>query len=113
MADFQKHLDAFEQLDTRLVAASVDSLEDAAKTMKDEGLTFPVAYGLDAEVTARLKGSYYQAKKNHLHATGFLLNPNGTVIVASYSSGAIGRLTAKDCLGLIRHLQQQPEYSGD
>jgi len=33
LADFQKNLKPFENLDTQLVAASVDSLEDAAKTV--------------------------------------------------------------------------------
>jgi hypothetical protein len=41
----------------------------------------------------------------------FILNRDGKVMLAVYSSGAIGRLTAKDCLGLIKHLQKQEDQN--
>lgn len=107
MADFQNNLKNFEKLDTQVVAASVDPLETAAETARDEELTFPVAGELDAMETVRLTGAYYHAEKQYLHATGFILNRHGTIVLAVYSSGAIGRLTARDCLELIEHLQQQ------
>lgn len=107
MADFQKNLKNFAKLDAQIVAASIDSLEVAATTARDEGLTYPVACELDAMETVRLTGAYFHEEKEYLHATGFILNRTGTVILAVYSSGAIGRLAAKDCLGLIKHIQQQ------
>ncbi|MFQ5893484.1 MAG: peroxiredoxin, partial [Nitrospinota bacterium] len=41
----------------------------------------------------------------YLHATGFILWPDGTIFLSVYSSGAIGRLVANDTIGLIRHYQ--------
>jgi peroxiredoxin len=92
-------------LGVRLLAASTDSIEDAAKTVKDHQLTFPVAYGLDAKEISSVTGAFYDEQDKFLHATGFLVNREGTIIVASFSTGAIGRLTPQDCIALVTHLQ--------
>lgn len=94
-------------MDTQLLAASADSLEDAAKTVKEKQLTFPVAYGLDAKEFSSKTGAFYDEEKEFSHATGFLLNRDGKIIVAAYSTGAIGRLTPQDCMGLITYLQAE------
>ena len=101
MADFQQHLSEFEKRGVRVVAASVDLLTDAERTVDDQDLSFPVGYGLDAEETAKRYGMFYDAKGKYLHATGFLLRPDGTVGNAVYSTGSIGRLTPTDSLRLI------------
>jgi len=92
-------------LDVRLLAASADSIEDTTKTVKDHQLTFPVAYGLEAKEVSSVTGACYDDQKKFIHATGFLFNREGTIIVASYSTGAIGRLTPQDCISLITFLQ--------
>jgi peroxiredoxin len=92
-------------LDVRLLAASADSIEETTKTVKDHQLTFPVAYGLDVEEVSSVTGAFYDEEEKFIHATGFLVNREGTIIVASYSTGAIGRLTPQDCLTLITYLQ--------
>ena len=38
--------------------------------------------------------------------TGFVLDPEGRVIVSVYSSGAIGRLVPEDVIGLIKHVRE-------
>jgi hypothetical protein len=40
-----------------------------------------------------------------LPSTGFVLDPDGRVIVSVYSSGAIGRLIPQDVVGLIGYLR--------
>lgn len=87
------------------MAASVDSIEDASKIVKDNQLTFPVAYGLDAKEVSSATGAFYEKDKEFIHATGFLFNREGTIIVASYSTGAIGRLNPQNCITLITYLQ--------
>lgn len=94
-------------MDVRILTASVDSIEAASKIVKDHQLTFPVAYGLEAEEAASLTGAFYEKDKEFIHATGFLFNREGTIIVASYSTGAIGRLNPQDCLTLITYLQSK------
>ena len=94
------------KMDTQLLAASADNLEDATKTVKEKQLTFPVAHGLEAKDFSSKTGAYFD-EKGFVHATGFLINRDGKIIVASYSTGAIGRLTPQDCLGLITYLQTE------
>ena len=84
------------------MAGSVDSVEKANETVQKVGITYPVAYGLDAEEVSKTTGAYYDPEKKFLHATGFIIRPDNTVAVACYSTGPIGRFTAKDILNLIR-----------
>ena len=44
-----------------------------------------------------------------LHATGFLLDPEGVVDIAVYSNGAIGRLTADDSLQILEYRLQSDD----
>jgi hypothetical protein len=41
----------------------------------------------------------------YLEATGFVLGPDGKVIVSVYSSGAIGRLVPEDVAGLVEYVR--------
>ena len=85
---------------------SVDSEEDAQKTVADNKLTFPVFYGLDAREMVTTIGAYISEKKLYLHATGFILRPEKTIELATYSNGPIGRITADDAIGLIGYLRK-------
>lgn len=103
MADVQSHAAEFARENVDVVAASVDSQDDARSVVRELGITFPVAYGLDALPFARTYGAFYDATDPYVHATGFVLDPRGEIVVASYSTGAIGRLVAADVLAVIRH----------
>ena len=89
-----------------MIAISVDTLEQAAGTVKENGLTFPVAYGLDGPAFAAKTGAFYHPEKGPLHATGFILDPEGRVANAVYSTGPVGRLITADCIGLISSRQK-------
>jgi peroxiredoxin len=102
LADFQSLLAAFESEGVRIVAGSVDRLEKAKETVEKLGVTFPVAWGMDAEETSRVTGAYYDKDRKYIHATGFLIRPDNTVEVACYSSGPVGRFVARDVLGLVK-----------
>jgi len=69
-------------------------------------LTFPVGHSADADEISALTGAFVNAEPHHLQATGFVLDPAGRVVVSVCSSGAIGRVTAEDAVGLIRHSQE-------
>ena len=47
MADYQTWLPEFKQLNIAIIAASVDPLAEAQKTVANHTLTYPVGYGLD------------------------------------------------------------------
>ena len=78
--------------------------EDKAKEIVEKlGITFPVAYGLDAEKISELTGAYYDLEKKFIHRTGFLIRPDNVLGEVSYSSGPVGRFMAQDILDLVKH----------
>ena len=102
LADFQKWLPKFDAEQTKIIAGSVDPLKKAKDTVGKLGITYPVAHGLEAEEASRITGAYYDSEKKFLQPAGFLLRPDNTIDVACYSSGTVGRFTAKGILGLIK-----------
>lgn len=85
-------MDEFRARETAIVAASVDPLADAEKMRDDEQLTFDVAHSLDMADFAERYGAFFGAERGCLHATGFVLDSDGTVAHAVYATGPIGRL---------------------
>ena len=88
-------------------AASTDPLEKARETVSEHSLTLPVGYGLPSKETAATFGTFYEARRGILQATGFVVKPDRTIAVAQYSSGPIGRLVWRDVLGLVQFYKKQ------
>jgi peroxiredoxin len=100
---------AHEQLTERnidVVALSVDDLDATRELIAKHGLTFPVGHSADAHAIAEVTGAFVNNDPVYLQSTGFVLGPDGRVIVSIYSSGAIGRLVPDDVLGLVRHITE-------
>jgi len=55
--------------------------------------------------------TFPQLTLKYLQSTGFVLDPQGKVIVSVYSSGAIGRLVLDDVIGLFRYLREHAAAS--
>ena len=55
---------------------------------------------------AALTGAFVSPDPVYLQSTGFVLNPEGNVVVSVYSSGAIGRLVPEDVIGLVRYRRE-------
>ena len=47
----------------------------------------------------------------YLQSTGFVLDPQGKVVVSVYPSGAIGRLVPDDVAGLVRYVREHTPAS--
>lgn len=105
LADFQSSLESIQSEGVSILAGSVDPPDKAEEMIAATGVSFPVAYGLGAEDISRSIGVYYNPEAPYLHAAGFILTPDGTVAVGCYSTGPIGRLTARDALALIIHFK--------
>ena len=106
MVDFTNAADEFRKMDIGLVAGSVDSLEDTRKMADELKIPFPLAYGLNAKEIALKTGGFYEGEKGYLQPSGFVIDPNGKIANAVYTTMAIGRLTAKDCIRLISYLRK-------
>jgi peroxiredoxin len=107
LAAFQRALDKLSDEGITLVAASTDPADKAEETVRTQGLTFPVGYGLDLKKTAATLGAFYEERRGILQSTGYVLKPDRTIAVAQYSSGPIGRLVWQDVLGLVQHAKKQ------
>ena len=95
----------------RVAALSVDDEAATAALIAKHGLTFPVGYGADAGKVADLTGAFVNPDPVYLQSTGFVLDPQGKVVVSVYSSGAIGRLVPDDVAGLVRYVRERTPAS--
>jgi peroxiredoxin len=94
-------------MDIGLAAGSVDSLQDTRKMAEELKIAFPLAYGLNAKEISSKTGCFYEGEKGYLQPSGFVIDPDGKIVNAVYSTMAIGRLVAKDCIGLISFLKKK------
>ena len=103
---FQRVQHRLDQLGATVVSLSVDDEATTEALVEKHGLQFAVAHSADADAVAEVTGAFVNPDPVYLQATGFVLDPEGRVLVSAYSSGAIGRLTAEDVIGLIRHVRE-------
>lgn len=109
LAAFQRALDKLTDEGIGVVAASTDPADKAEDAVRNQSLTFPVGYGLDLKETAATLGAFYEERRGILQSTGYLVKPDGAIVVAQYSSGPIGRLVWQDVLGLVQHYKKQAQ----
>jgi peroxiredoxin len=105
LAAFQRAHEELEQAGAGVVALSVDDEATTLELLAKHHLGFPVGYGADAQAIAQATGAFLNPDPVYLQSTGFVLDPEGKVVVSVYSSGAIGRLVPADVIGLIRYLR--------
>jgi len=103
---FQRASENLADVGAKVVALSVDDEATAAELIARHGLTFPVGHSADARAVAEVTGAYLNDDPTYLQSTGFVLDPNGRVVVSVYSSGAIGRMVPADVIALIRYLRE-------
>lgn len=107
LSSFGRAMNKLEDVNAKVVALSVDDESTTAATREKHELTFPLGHSADADQIASLVGSYTSTEPKYLESTGFVLSPQGKVLNAVYSSGAIGRLTADDVVGFLRYVQAE------
>jgi peroxiredoxin len=105
LAAFQRRSTELGEMGIRVVAMSVDDEETTRALIAKHRLEFPVGHSADARAVAAATGAFVNSDPLHLQSTGFVLDPDGNVVVSVYSSGAIGRLVPDDVLGLVRYLR--------
>jgi peroxiredoxin len=103
---FQRAKEKLDGLDVAVIALSVDDEETTRQLVAKHGLEFPVGYDADADALAEATGAFVNPDPVYVQSTGFVLGPDGNVIVSVYSSGAIGRLVPEDVAGLIAYVRE-------
>jgi peroxiredoxin len=108
---FQRASEKLAKVGATVVALSVDDEATTQELIAKHGLTFPVGHSADARAVAEATGAFVNDDPTYLQSTGFVLDPNGRVVVSVYSSGAIGRLVPEDVVGLIGYLGEHANAS--
>ena len=103
MAGFQSSVGAYEEEQIRVIAGAVDSAEKRTEFAEKLGLAFAMAWGMDAVEISRLTGAFYEKEKAYIQPANFLVRPDKTIEVASYSTGPVGRFVAENVLGLVKY----------
>jgi peroxiredoxin len=106
LAAFSRVEEDLDAAGIKVVALSVDDEAASTELVNKRRLNFPVAHSADADDVAAALGSYVNDEPHYLQSTGFILAPDGTVLTAVYSSGAIGRLLPDDVLGFVRYAKE-------
>jgi peroxiredoxin len=104
---FQRAEKSLTELGIKVAALSVDDEATTADLVAKHHLGFPVGHSADARKVAEATGAFVNEDPLYLQSTGFVLDPEGRVLVSVYSSGAIGRLVPDDVIGFVRYLQER------
>lgn len=106
LRSFQRALESLDELGAAVVAVSVDDEATTAALIEKHHLAFPVGHSADAHELATATGAFVNPDPTYVQSTGFILDPEGKVVLSVYSSGAIGRLVAEDVVGMLRYLRE-------
>lgn len=102
MAGFEERADEFRENDVRIIALSAEGEEGAERMVEKADLGFTVLYGLDVDDMRDRLGLYVRkGEKTHLQPAQLIVDPEGKIEFASYSSGKVGRLSAEEALDEI------------
>lgn len=105
-------MEQFKQENVDVIALSVDPLDKANEMVTKVGATFPIAYGLKVPEDADKVGAYWEARRQIIHATNFIIDSDKKVIQACYSIGPIGRIVAEDALRSIQGAKKRKAQGG-
>jgi len=95
----------------RVVALSLDETS-TRRFISRHGSTFPVDPSADGPHVRELTGAFVNPDPESIQETGFVLPPDGRVVVSVYFSGVIGRLTPEEVTGLVRYLRLHDSAAG-
>lgn len=107
LAAFARAADEFTKEGVKVVSISSDDRETSEAFVKKHQINFPIGYGADARAVAAVTGAAVNEQPLCLQATGFIIEPDGRIVTAVYSTRAIGRLMPDDVLDFIRHLKSK------
>jgi len=107
LAAFSRAQETLAGAGITMVALSVDDKATSETLVARLRLSFPVGFGAKADDVAAATGAYLAEGSAYLQSTGFVLDRQGRILTAVYSSGAIGRLVPDDVVGFVRYVESQ------
>jgi peroxiredoxin len=103
---FEAHKAELDALGAKVVAASVDPIDQAKEVAGP--LSFPIGYGVTRDVADAL-GSWWEDRRSIIQPSEFVVGADGKVIVSSYSDGPLGRIEAADVVRLIKFYEARAQ----
>ena len=104
LADFEDNIRELKKRGVMVIAVSSQNRENSEKSRELSKITFPVGYDLDSKEFSRMTGAFYNREHHFIHATAFIVDPDGIIRGSIYSSGGIGRYTAEGTLNRLDQL---------
>ena len=103
MATYQKSMAELEELGVYVIGATIEDRDTAAQMAKEEGITFPIAYGVTPESVGALAPLWGEEKGYGLtvEPMEFLVR-RGFVIGSMYASGPVGRMDVTQLIHFIK-----------
>ena len=103
MARYQENLEELEQLGVSVIAAAVDDKESTQEMARENGLTFPIAYGVTEDDVAMLDPWWMEDHHGrYIQPMEFLVLRGGTLFGSIYASGPVGRMGVDEVLFSVR-----------
>ncbi len=98
LAAYEKQKAELEKMGCSILAASVDTEEQARKVVQSQGLTYAVAYGL-TRADGDAIGAWWGNRPpdgEYMQPAEFLIRRGGTVLASMYASGPVGRMAVDE-----------------
>ena len=103
MATYQRSMDKLEQLGVYVIGATIEDWGTAAQMAEEEGITFPIAYGVTPESIGALYPLWGEEKGyGHTVEPMEFLVRRGFVIGSMYASGPVGRMDVTQLIHFIK-----------
>jgi peroxiredoxin len=99
LAGFEAHKAELDAVGAKVVAASVDSVDDARKVPNE--VSYPVGYGVTRDVADKI-GAWWEERRSFIQPAEFIVGADGKIVMSSYSSGPLARMDAADVVKLIK-----------
>jgi peroxiredoxin len=109
LSAFSRAGERFAAAGITVVALSVDDEPTSAALIEKLQLNFAIGFGANAGDVATATGAYVEEGHAYIQSTGFVLDPQGRILTAVYSSGAIGRLVPDDVVGFVKYVEAHRE----
>ena len=105
LAAFARARASLQSIGVEIVAVSVDDEAVSTALVDKMRLNFTVGFGVKADEISAATGAYVAEDAAYLQSTGFVLDRQGRILTAVYSSGAIGRLVPEDVAGFVQYIE--------
>jgi peroxiredoxin len=108
MAAFASASESLAKEGVKVVAFSVDDEATTREFIAKHSIPFKMGHSAKLETIVDATGAYdseFPTRGHFLESTGFALAPDGTIVNATYSSRAIGRLVPGDVTRLVAFMK--------